>query len=291
MTCAAPRVGELVAHPDDEAALAEGTDSRTSMDPSLAARYRVGCIFARRRASEPGEGDAMTGPRTPARRTLACALGLVLMLIVAGCAKRGKAESAGPGSESLATEPYNAPSTEGTGPEPPQHGGGDGPSLTLPHLPAGGQATPEGAVEQCAEVSWTGVRPIPPDITVTIDKIASGNEAIFGIGGGGCAGSGDQCVGWKWTAQNDGDACRVPARQKADVAEQTVVPLVLAGSIHCASQPACDEFAAKSGQDTSVGFVAIPGVFSGSTNGPTPSEPAPSTQIVSGSPSGIPSQS
>jgi hypothetical protein len=190
-------------------------------------------------------------------------------------------------AESSASEVDSTPAPEGTGAESPQQGHGGGPTISVASLPLGGDVEVDGA-RQCGSVSLIVHNELPKGVSVSIDSIGLSESGIFVLGGDLCAPDFSPCTtAWTWTAQTAGKECSVAVTQITD-SEQSV-SLVLAGTVHCPDQNACEDVRRGfEGNDpnTRLEFTASLGVVPGSSpsesSSPTAAE---SSSSLSGSPS------
>ncbi|VVJ17989.1 Uncharacterised protein [Amycolatopsis camponoti] len=128
---------------------------------------------------------------------------VLIAVLAAGCS-----DPAGPDTGGSTTgEPttMSAPSTEPTGPETPRSGD-DGVAISLPQLPIGGGARPEGAQEQCVTVGWLSDVSLASGVKVT--GVGFDKRGVFSAGGG--CGEEAACVGFTFHA--NGDQCSVAVR-------------------------------------------------------------------------------
>jgi hypothetical protein len=219
------------------------------------------------------------------RRTVSTVLLTVLVLVGAGCGK----QNAGSGTDSSRvvssqTATDTTPATEGTGPESPQQSKDAGPVAHLPSLPIGGDDPDQSGDQQCATVNWLGDKPIPPGVTITIDTIGFDLDGFFRLGGSLCdAGAAPCTTSWRFTADTEDDSCAVAVTQIKDVDNETQVQLVLAGTIYCTTQIACDDYAAKSGGGSQIAFTAEPDVIEGSSSSGSSSSSSSSSDESSSS--------
>ncbi|HEU5271896.1 MAG TPA: hypothetical protein VFU36_18385 [Jatrophihabitans sp.] len=175
----------------------------------------------------------------------------------------------------------SSPAAEGSGPESPQPAQGGGPSITVASLPVGGDgghdSNDPNPAQQCGSVNWL-LGPLPADVVVELGDISFDPSGIFSLGGSGCPSDQPTCQsGTHWTTDNSG--CGVPVIQGDPNADSTV-SIVVAGTVHCASQAECDQLAEqlKSGSGTQATITAVP--FGSSSSGDSSSEP-PSSESPS----------
>jgi hypothetical protein len=210
----------------------------------------------------------MNGSHVTRRRTVSTVLLTVLVVVGAGCGKQNA--SSGTDSSrvvSSPTETDTAPATEGSGPESPQQSGDAGPVAQLPSLPIGGGDPDQSGDQQCATVNWLGDKPIPPGVTIRIDRIGFDRDGFFRLGGSLCDSDAAPCTtSWQFTADTEDDSCVVAVTQIKDVDNPQQVQLVLAGTIYCTTQSACDDYAAKSGGGSQIAFTAEPDVVGGGSS-------------------------
>lgn len=166
----------------------------------------------------------------------------------------------------LATEAASTPAVEGTGAESPQQPNNGGPTISVASLPVGGDTDTDGA-RQCAHVRLITHDQLPARVSISIDSIRLSREGIFSIGGDLCGSDRSPCAGYSWTTDTAGGECTVDVTQIKDSTE--TVTLVLAGTVHCPDQPACDQVQSGfdgNGSGTQIDFTASTGVVSASSS-------------------------
>ncbi|MEU5263756.1 hypothetical protein [Amycolatopsis sp. NPDC021455] len=118
---------------------------------------------------------------------------LPLLALAAGLA--GCSTPAAPGSTGADTAtvepPPSTPGTEPSGVEPPR-AGDHGVSISIPRLPIGGNADPDGPQRQCATAGWLQPE-VFPEGGVTVTEVTADPPEGYRVGGGcgglrGCAG-------------------------------------------------------------------------------------------------------
>ena len=134
-------------------------------------------------------------------------VGLIAVLVLAGCSGNDAEPEATPGS--LDT---SSPTTETEGP-PPDTGGGGGASVSLPSAPVGGQSTQPGDDPgfQCLSVNWLAGddAAIPDGATVSLGDF-SFDPAVFDVVDAGCESDGPHCTGFTFTSTDL--ACSLPVQ-------------------------------------------------------------------------------
>ena len=182
-------------------------------------------------------------------------VGALVALLLVGCGAGHHVS--GNGSEPT-VEINTVPATEGPTTEAPQSDGGGGTAISIPSLPIGGNVDGDGA-EQCAHVNWLGPNPIPPDVSVSLTAFGLDPEGVFRFGGTACGADRPVCTTtWRWRSSTADIECLVPVTQIVEVGSDESVTLVLAGTVQCAKQSSCDEFAGLGASQ--IQFTAQPGV-------------------------------
>jgi hypothetical protein len=116
---------------------------------------------------------------------------------------------------------------EPTGPEAPRSGD-DGVAISIPQLPIGGGAQPEGAEEQCVTVSWLQSDvSLGPGVQVTAIRLE--RPGVFSVGGG--CGPAKACKGFTFHA--NGDTCSVAVKALGTGGDTR---LTVAGKAACSCQ-------------------------------------------------------
>jgi hypothetical protein len=227
--------------------------------------------------------------------TFRSAVAVALAVLVAGCAGStpGSAGSSTEGATATqgtaaagdsasaasvaASEAASTPAVEGTGAESPQQPANGGPTISVAALPVGGDKDSDGA-RQCAHVNLITQNQLPKWVSISIDSIGLSSEGIFSVGGDLCGSARPPCEGYSWTLDTAGRECAVDVTQIKDSDE--TVTLVLAGTVHCRDQQACDDVQrAFDGPSAQIQFTASTGVVS--TESSSPSETPPSDTSAS----------
>ncbi len=213
------------------------------------------------------------------RVTTRGAVAVAVALLAAGCTTHSASP---PGSSTESTTSVDStPATEGSGPETPQARQNGGPAISVASLPVGGNVDGD-AARRCIHVNWLGTKPIPHDVSVSLDGAALDPDGVFDLSAGGCAQPNDPPCGtsWTWSSNTADTSCQIAATQVVN-SDQTVT-LVLAGTVHCASEQACESFVGQFGTDR-IQFDAQPGVVAGSSSDSAPPDSsAPSDDPTDG---------
>jgi hypothetical protein len=205
-----------------------------------------------------------------ARRIVRCgALALIAPLFIVACgssASNSTSASSGAGlatttsSDGASSENVASPAAEGTGLETPQPKQNGGPAIAVASLPIGGNVDVDGA-QQCAHVNWLGPQPIPDGIVISLDGVGLDPAGVFRFGGSLCSADRPVCTpAWSWTPSTADVECLIPVTQVVD--SGSPVALLLAGTVHCASESACRQFVNALGNQQ-IHFDAKPGVVTG----------------------------
>lgn len=179
----------------------------------------------------------------------------------------------------------SSPAAEGSGPESPQPAQGGGPSITVASLPVGGIGTqdPNNPDQQCGSVNWV-LGPLPTDVVVELGDISFDPSGIFSLGGSGCPSDQPICgSATRWTTDSSG--CVVPVVQ-VDPNSGSTVSIVVAGTVHCASQAECDQVGEqlKNASGSRATVTAVPHGSSSDSSSESPSSESPSSESASSPP-------
>lgn len=200
------------------------------------------------------------------------------LLATAGCG--GKTNSAGSDSVTESTtNVVNAPppSTEGTGPEPPQPGGNGGVAISLPSVPiGGGHDVSDDGLRQCAHAEWKGPD-IPSGVSVSVESISIKSGGLTESASS-CEGGNPSCDGFDFTQQHLGP-CDVGVAANGQSSDGQPL-LLLTGSVQCPSgDGSCIAFG------TAVKNAPAQGIGLDEPPPPSSTPPSDSTQPTSVSPS------
>lgn len=254
---------------------------------SLATRAAVAVALVLLTAGCGGSSSTSAGSSTTGSDSTEATGSTAVATSTEGAASTGQPATV---PDSSAPPAASSPAPEGTGAESPQPAQQGGPTISVASLPLGGETTEDGA-RQCGHVSLIVHNQLPKDVSISIDSIGLSREGVFTLGGDLCAPDSTPCTtAWVWTTDTATRECTVAVTQVAD-SEQPVA-LVLAGTVHCPDQSACDDVQRSfdgNGSNTRIEFTPSLGVVSGGSTSASVSSPAASPSDAGSSPASSPS--